>query len=401
MNGLIEEVANERAAAWLSEVLYEGEDREPHATAGAPNQSLQLNDLGATLRGRAAERSSVGLTRSEVKVESNASTHPLLILIEHWLEGRQELRLEREELDSFLSATSASSKSPAERLRQLGIRLEADTVGATWPAVQRAYARARELEPENADIAQSWGISAIARMNHPAELSDRIAIAEEALQLLEEANRLAPDDVATAHAIGLLNYEHPAAGEQPEPYRERALQWFSTAVKLDPNHQMARLYLAHCLHDARRWDLAVDAYKAVDEPSLRRNWPRWRSIKLKEQLASCLAFAGRLEESRTAFVEFFNEVERLDEDQLLEEVINLDEAFEALVGPLPEADLVERAKRLARKADETERYPAWFACAETDPKDVAADRAACNRPDASSLGSGTGGQAGRGRRPGS
>lgn len=267
-----------------------------------------------------------------------------------WVEqGGWDGRLVRS-LSVFLDATAADSRSPAERLRKLAVEVEARA--ASWNVLAEIYQAANLLEPENSTVLQSWGIAAQAQLEG---VQGSVEVAECGLRALDEAQRLDPGDAETVYAKGLIHYFWP--GRESCESLEHAKVCFSDAIDLDPGHQMARLYFAHCLHDACDWQAAAGAYEAIDFDALARNWPSWRAIKATEQQANCLAFAGRVEAARDVLHRLFTVIEAMPDEVLHDEVCNLDEAAEALAGPVNDPELRSRALAIVVRLGEAGRYP--------------------------------------------
>lgn len=135
----------------------------------------------------------------------------------------------------------------------------------------------------------------------------------------------------------------------------KAREWFSLATSLDPDNAMAQLYLAHCFHDIRHWDNAVQAYSAVNETNLSRDWPLWRLFKLKEQRAYCVAMSGKRDESIRLFSEYIDELAVLDPKVFFDEVMDI--GFDLLKEAtqfLDERRLLDRLLMIARKMIERE-----------------------------------------------
>jgi tetratricopeptide (TPR) repeat protein len=126
-----------------------------------------------------------------------------------------------------------------------------------------------------------------------------------------------PMDADGHYALGRVLYWHDPCE------REDALRSFEEATRLDPDHQWARLYVAHCLHDLERWSEASDAYgrvslSAFDGPT------GWRRELLREQRAYCMLRSGRRDEALAAFADVVRRRESAfdrTEDQLLSDTL--------------------------------------------------------------------------------
>jgi lipopolysaccharide biosynthesis regulator YciM len=183
------------------------------------------------------------------------------------------------------------------------------------------------------------------RTDDPAE---QAALYDESEQALRAALALAPEMAPVAHTLGLLCYNHPRHSADPEAYQAQAIDWFTQAVAWDPTCVIAQLYLAHCFHDRRDWPRAIAEYEKVDLDRLARDWPAWRAVKCREQLAHCHAYAGNSAEALQRFTVFLDEIEGWDEDQIKERVVNVDELVDALTHRLDASELVPRVRKLSR-----------------------------------------------------
>jgi tetratricopeptide (TPR) repeat protein len=165
----------------------------------------------------------------------------------------------------------------------------------------------------------------------------------------------------------LLSYNHPAYGENPEKHESQAIDWFTRAIEWDSGNVMAQLYLAHCFHDRREWSRAIAEYEKVDLALLARDWPAWRAVKCREQLAHCLAFAGRTEEAVRHFSVFLDNAAVWDGEQAEENIINVDELVDAVTHKLDNPELLRRTRELVERLAKharlnwlAKRYPQLF-----------------------------------------
>ncbi|MEM6646550.1 MAG: tetratricopeptide repeat protein [Bacteroidota bacterium] len=129
----------------------------------------------------------------------------------------------------------------------------------------------------------------------------RQALEDELAQFDERTNDSTGEP---AYLRGLIAYE-PEFGYDPNsPLGELsldelsiALQLFERALQLNPNHYMARMYAAHCLHDQKHYAEALLEYEQVDVERLRADYPLWRYVKWLELKAECLMRTERKEEA--------------------------------------------------------------------------------------------------------
>lgn len=101
------------------------------------------------------------------------------------------------------------------------------------------------------------------------------------------------------HLWGLLWYESDGEDAIVIP---QARGKFELALRADPTHWLARLYLAHCLHDQGQWQAALSHYQRVDDAAL-RTFQTWRYVKWREQMGFCHWQLGETEEAERLFAE--------------------------------------------------------------------------------------------------
>lgn len=223
------------------------------------------------------------------------------------LDLRAEEELERLDLGSFVRATAAYDAPPEERLRQLAIALEArvsfDSPLREWGAVERVYAAAIRLEPEDWVLHSSRSICAsrLAEVTtDPRDLERLVRASDESLR---RALELAPDAAELHYLAGYNTYVHRTGST------EDALGELERAIELDGSHGFARLYRAHCLHDLERFEEAAAAYDDVPHGAF-RGPTSWRMDLLVEQRAHCRGMAGDLDGARADFERVLTRYER-------------------------------------------------------------------------------------------
>lgn len=258
-------------------------------------------------------------------------------------------------LEAFLSETQGIDVPADERLRQLAIALESEILEKGWEGLRVVYQAASQANPHYSYVFQSWGISASEWFEDwkTPEMADRLAIALEAEKVLTIALDLKPQDSNTAYTLGRIFLNHPARSEDPTSYLSKAIFWFCQAIEWDINNAMAQLHLAHCYHDLaylgvdqKYWGQAVEAYEKVNQDLLTRDWPAWRALKCREQLAACYAWAGNEGEAVRRFSSFLDEIEtfELDEYGGHESVMNFHELVDALTRKLHNSELLQRTR---------------------------------------------------------
>lgn len=209
-----------------------------------------------------------------------------------WLKERGAQLSPTMSLKAYLAETSHIDLSPAERLRRLAIEVERSS---SWAALKQIYEYALRLEPDDAWVHASMGISCglfaeHAEFDKNTTKSERLFGESEACFL--RAKALDADDAHIRYAHGhlLINAGH----------QTKALVLLDEAIALDPEHGWARLYRAHCLHDLKRWREAVAAYDAVPRDAF-KGPVSWRMDLLVEQQAFCALRAGEMDVARTGY----------------------------------------------------------------------------------------------------
>jgi tetratricopeptide (TPR) repeat protein len=261
---------------------------------------------------------------------------------------QEPVRVTAEKLQAFLKTTSDIDVPPATRLRWLAIDLENKKFEQGWRGLRAIYQAAGAADPSDADVLHSWGVSASewAEEWMTPGFSDRVAISGEAERVLRAALELSPKNSEIAYALGGVRYNHPARTEHRELYRSQAIDWFTRAVEWDTGNVLAQLYLAHCFHDRKDWVRAIAEYEKVDLERLAREWPAWRAVKCREQLAQCYAYAGNRLEAVGRFNAFLNDVESWDDKSVEERVINVDELVATMIDLLDDPELLRRTRAL-------------------------------------------------------
>ncbi len=85
---------------------------------------------------------------------------------------------------------------------------------------------------------------------------------------------------------------------------ENSKSKFIRAIQLDSDYYLARMYLAHCLHDEGKFYDAVEEYLKVDQDKLEEDFPIWRIATLNEQIGYCYFQLENYEKA----MEFFEKV---------------------------------------------------------------------------------------------
>lgn len=281
-------------------------------------------------------------------------------LVEVFTENASLIRVTNDKIAQFISTAEDLDPDQSELLRRLAISLEHERFEDGWSGLKRIYTAAEKADPNNIEVLISLAVSALDWVEewHTPKHQTRLQIALDAEQALNRAAVIAPDDADIFFRQGLLYYNHPARHEPQSPYQRKALSCFEHAHALQPEHQMAILYQAHCYHDLGVWQSAYQSYLAVDMDSLLLQHPEWlwRKLKRDEQLALCAAKLGNTQESTQRLENLFDEIEALDDEQATYDVVNLDEAVEILGTCIDNSQLTQRLMQLLKRLDFTTRY---------------------------------------------
>ncbi len=264
-----------------------------------------------------------------------------------------------ERLHEFLVNTQTIDWPPGERLWLLAIGLEYEEFETGWDGLRRIYQAAADAVPADnpelrAQVLRSWGISAQVYYDSERtvpDLQDRIAIAQEARQVLHEALDLTPEDSQIAYVLGFVDYFHPSRDDDDEKHLSSAIEWFQRALEWDTENFMARLYLAHCFHDREDWLRAIAEYEKVDLEKLAQERAIWRSVKCREQLAHCYAHAGNHDKAIGLFRAFLDDADSLDEDALLDHFVHVHELVDAVTNVLDDPELLQRTRALVERLE--------------------------------------------------
>ena len=234
-------------------------------------------------------------------------------VIEAWLDqdDRRE-HLHALDLRAFVRECGHPKLGPGQRLRKLAVYLDTKvnthrrSALQEWELFARIYDEAERLAPEDSWVLHSRAITAVDlgwwRSDTGPEAEARARLLADALASVARGLALDPEDPELHYLSGYVRYMHGA--EQ----LEAALAGCERALTLKPNHPMATLYRAHCLHDLERWAEAVEAYAVVQGRTFRRN-SAWRRELAREQRAFCLWRSGAIAEALAEFESLLDERE--------------------------------------------------------------------------------------------
>lgn len=105
-----------------------------------------------------------------------------------------------------------------------------------------------------------------------------------ARELAEKCVLAYPDDSGCWFVAGLAMYDSFAVDEA---YGNQAEQYLKRSLKLDDNHQFARLYLGHYYYDSGRYEDALSHFEKVTDSYFLSANKEWRILKLHELILCC------------------------------------------------------------------------------------------------------------------
>jgi hypothetical protein len=284
--------------------------------------------------------------------------------------GNDAISITEAGLEKFIRDTEGLRIPAEERLRQLAIDLETEDFANGWQDLRLIYQAAARINPKDADIFHSWGVSATGwyEIWRTPDKQERLAIAAEGEKALSQAREIEPLNPDIAYTTGMLFYSHPANDDEPATYLHKAKDWFLQALKHDAGHIMAQLYLAHCYHDlahnldAAYWPLALKAYEEIDQKRLAAAEPAWYAVKCREQIAVCHIWCGNETEARHFCAAFLEEIEGYEVEAGIphEAVTDFDEIVEALTQKMPEPEILSRLREQVKRYGFEDLYPKLF-----------------------------------------
>lgn len=281
-----------------------------------------------------------------------------------WIDAHDELTCDIEaikaiDLERFLQQTAGITLAPAERLRQLAIRVEAVACAAPQPRGWSGLRRIYDLALKSAEGSDEGSAVRDAVLRSLALSAQRCAdtigedardeVAERARRIREEgyaaADQLARSTDAVGQArelLGALTYFDPAGDV------EVALEHFGAAIDHGHLAGWAPFYRACALHDLARWPEALAAYDAIPAEWFADPERAWRYEVYLDQRAWCALQAGQRER---AVKEFLALIARYLDDPELREDAWAEYLREAAAGPL-KAELAAAAEPLWALLDE-------------------------------------------------
>jgi len=226
-----------------------------------------------------------------------------------WLnnQGFTESVIKSLSLKNYLNETQNFDVLPEERLRQLAIHLETKILivpsESNWQSLKRIYDYALNLNNKDSVLWLSFGIAA----HDTAENIENNDLKEKLYSTAESAILNSIDlNSKSSRAYYILGYLYYFQGKKQESLNE--LEKALLCENDDNVHSWAQLYKAHCLHDMKKWQKALLAYKAVNLSAF-TGPVSWRVDVLKEQIAECTYFSGNKDLAETMLTEIINRYE--------------------------------------------------------------------------------------------
>lgn len=125
-----------------------------------------------------------------------------------------------------------------------------------------------------------------------------------AQKLVAELLAIAPDDADSNFAAGLTMYESWPEQEEDESLTEKYLL---KALSVNPNHQLAKLYLGHHYYDNGKYEQALPLFEGVEEEHFLSIGQKWRVLKLHELILCCKLYLNDQSLSGDHFISLANE----------------------------------------------------------------------------------------------
>jgi tetratricopeptide (TPR) repeat protein len=108
-----------------------------------------------------------------------------------------------------------------------------------------------------------------------------------ARRTIAQCLKIKPEGADVNYVAGLVMYYSFSLNEK---YGEASEKYFLKAVKFNPQHQFARMYLGHYYYDVEAYKKALSYFETVDEDYFISIDQRWRVLKLHELIMCCKIF---------------------------------------------------------------------------------------------------------------
>ena len=266
-------------------------------------------------------------------------------LLGTWLKSYslEDTDLERIDLANFLVQTQHIDIEPEERLRQLAISIELRALSlpgqSGWYALKRIYEYALRLNGRDEHLWLSMGISAhVMAENQENERSKGKLYKEKEFAILNALD-ISPNWSRAHYSLGYLYYF--------QNRKDDARMEFEQALNCENDHKIhswAQLYIAHCLHDAKQWKEALDAYLLVDFSAF-TGATAWRVDVIREQIAECTLNLGKKHKAEKMLLDI---LDRYDAEPVIAHYAMSSSLWRVAESLSPK--YVEKAKSIDRRA---------------------------------------------------
>lgn len=209
--------------------------------------------------------------------------------------------VEKLSINDFLLYSKNSKFEDSEKLRHLAIAMETeyypDNLFDKWNLLKIIYSEALKINPLNKSIYDSFIISGLSLIETEENKELNLIIFSDCKNILSKAKELSLDNSNLEYAFGLLSYTLDLNSEE----------FFETSLKLNPDNYMTRMYLGHVYFDKNEYNKALKEFEKVNILDLKKNFPKWRLIKLKESIGVCVIRTGKTEEGIIILKEIIKE----------------------------------------------------------------------------------------------
>ena len=170
------------------------------------------------------------------------------------------------------------------------------------------------------------------------------------LKLIRRLESLLPNHASEAELRYAIGYCHYQLSDRARD--EVALRgWLAAALKLDPSHQFAALYLGHSFYDTKQYDRALNVWGSIDPNAFIAIGQGWRVAQLAECKFAAQVFlcpgAGTVEALKDVVDNYLSlsELERAVPSELMKATLHL---ARHSAGSTRSKDIIRRVVDFAR-----------------------------------------------------
>jgi tetratricopeptide (TPR) repeat protein len=113
---------------------------------------------------------------------------------------------------------------------------------------------------------------------------DRAELLATARRKVSQCLEIQSEGAEINYVAGLVMYYSFSSNEK---YGQASEKYFQKAVKINPQHQFARMYLGHYNYDIQEYKKALSYFEAVNKDYFISIDQRWRILKLHELILCC------------------------------------------------------------------------------------------------------------------